>query len=289
MKKCILISSLVVSVLLVSCNKSATENEFTSDGIRKPKPPKTVGPPRVLFIGNSHIEYFVSTPTLFKELCDANNKNINIQQLVTMGVSLDKVYYTNKTEANQNFSNIDKDGNYYDYVVLQESTPIALNKVDKFRANLNLIVEKIHKNSPDAAIYVYQNMSPLSYTNTEYDNYYKQLRKNTILTAAFIKNTGVLRVGDAVKDAYDGKNGYQYLKDDKDNLRYGKHVLHFINDGAFLQSVLLYSTIFNQTPIIPKKLILSTGTGDNDNMRKQEVNNVITNPKALEEIAFSNR
>ena len=152
MKKCILISSLVVSVLLVSCNKSTTENEFTSDGIRKPKPPKTVGPPRVLFIGNSHIEYFVSTPTLFKELCDANNKNINIQQLVTMGVSLDKVYYTNKTEANQNFSNIDKDGNYYDYVVLQESTPIALNEVDKFRANLNLIVEKIHKNSPDAAI-----------------------------------------------------------------------------------------------------------------------------------------
>ncbi len=289
MKKCILISSLVVSVLLVSCNKSTTENEFTTDGIRKPKPPKTAGPPRVLFIGNSHIEYFVSTPTLFKELCDANNKNINIQQLVTMGVSLDKVYYTNKTEANQNFSNIDKDGNYYDYVVLQESTPIALNKVDKFRANLNLIVEKVHKNSPDAAIYVYQNMSPLSYTNSEYNNYYKQLRKNTILTAAFIKNAGVLRVGDAVKDAYDGKNGYQYLKDDKDNLRYGKHVLHFINDGAFLQSVLLYSTIFNQTPIIPKKLILSTGTGDNDNMRKQEVNNVITNPKALEKIAFSNR
>lgn len=132
-------------------------------------------------------------------------------------------------------------------------------------------------------------MSPVSYTDSEYDNYYKQLRKNTILTAAFIKNAGVLRVGDAVKDAYDGKNGYQYLKDNKDNLRYGKHILHFINDGGFLQAVLLYSTIFNEKPILPKKLILSTGTGDNDNMRKQEVNNVITNPKALEEIAFSNR
>jgi hypothetical protein len=42
-------------------------------------------------------------------------------------------------------------------------------------------------------------------------------------------------------------------------------------------------------PIIPKKLILSTGTGDNDNMRKQEVTKAITNIKALKEIAFSNR
>ncbi|GAA4125033.1 hypothetical protein GCM10022250_10430 [Flavobacterium chungbukense] len=267
----------------------ASENEISFDGIRKPKPPKAIGPPRILFVGNSHIEYFVSTPTLFKELCDANNININVQQLVTMGVSLDKVYYTNKTEANQNFSNIDKDGNYYDYVVLQESTPIALKNVEKYRTNLKLFAEKIHQNSPDAAIYVYQNMSPLSYTNSQYDKYHKELRKNTILAAAFIKNAGVLRVGDAVKDAYDGKNGYQYLKNNKDNLRDGKHVLHFLNDGGFLQAVLLYSTVFNTTPIIPKKLILSTGTGDNDNMRKQAVHNAISNPKALEEIAFSNR
>lgn len=289
MKKCILFFNLIVSVLLASCNKSTTENEISSDVITKPKPPKAIGPPRILFIGNSHIEYFVSAPTLFQELCNTNNKNVNVQQLVTVGVSLDKVYYTNKTEANQNFSNIDKDGNYYDYVVLQESTPIALNDVEKYKSNLKLIAEKIHKNSPDAAIYVYENMCPLSYTNSEYENCYKQLRKNTIATAAFIKNAGVLRVGDAVKDAYDGKSGYQYLKNDKDNLRYGKHVLHFLNDGGFLQAVLLYSTIFNETPIIPKKLILSTGTGDNDNMRKQEVKNVISNPKALEEIAFSNR
>lgn len=289
MKNSILIFSFLISNLFISCNNSSKENEITSDGIRKPKPPKAQGPPRVLFIGNSQIEYFVSAPTLFQELCNANNRNVNVQQLVTMGVSLDKVYYTNKTEANQNFSNIDKDGNYYDYVVLQEATPIVLTNAEKYRSNLKLIVEKIHKNSPNAAIYVYQNMSPVSYTDSEYDNYYKQLRKNTILTAAFIKNAGVLRVGDAVKDAYDGKNGYQYLKNDKDNLCYGKHVLHFLNDGGFLQAVLLYSTIFNEKPILPKKLILSTGTGDNDNMRKQEVNNVITNPKALEEIAFSNR
>ena len=276
MKKYVLIFSFIVSILLLSCNKFGTEDGITSDGISNPIPPKAIGPPRILFIGNSHMEYFLSAPTLFQELCNANNKNINVQQLVTMGVSLDKVYDTNKTEANQIFSNIDKDGNYYDYVVLQESTPIALTNLEKYRSNLKLIVEKIHKNSPNVAIYVYQNMSPLPYTNSEYNDYYKELQKNAILAVAFIKNAGLLRVGDAVKDAYDGKCGYKYLKNNKDNLRYGNNILHFINDGGFLQSVLLYSTIFDKKPIIPKKLILSTGTGDNDNMRKQEVSKVIT-------------
>ncbi|KAF2339059.1 MAG: hypothetical protein REI96_12375 [Flavobacterium nitrogenifigens] len=289
MKKHILFLSVIVSTLITSCHNSASENLMTSDGIRKPKPPKAIGPPRILFIGNSHTEYYVSAPTLFQELCNANNQNVNIQQLVTMGVPLDKVYFTNKTEANQNFSNIDKDGNYYDYVIIQESTPIALTNLSKYRDNLKLFAQKIHKNSPDAAIYVYQNMSPLSYINSEYYNYYKELRKNTILAAAFIKNAGLLRVGDAVKDAYEGKNGYKYLTNNKDNLRDGKSTLHFINDGGFLQAVLLYATIFDKKPIIPKKLILSTGTGDNDCMRKQEVSKTVTDPVALEEIAFSNR
>ena len=289
MKKYILILSIIVSILLISCNNFTSKSSITSDGISKPKAPKAVGPPRVLFVGNNQIEYFVSAPTLFQELCNANNKNVNIQQLITMGVSLDKVYYTNKTEANQNFSNIDKDGNYYDFVILQESPQIALTNLEKYRSNLKLIAEKIHKNSPDAAIYVYQNVTPLPYTDSDYNDYYKELHKNTVLATAFIKNAGVLKIGDAVKDAYSGKNGYNYLKNSTDNLCYVQNTSHFLNDGGFLQAVLLYATIFEKKPIIPKKLILSTGTGDNDNMRKQEVSKAISDPVALEEIAFSNR
>ncbi|MET3026800.1 hypothetical protein ABXT06_09000 [Flavobacterium sp. UW10123] len=289
MKKHTLILNVIVLTLIISCTNFKSDNSITIDGISKPKVPKAIGPPRILFMGNSQIEYFVSAPSLFQELCNANNQNINIQQLTTMGVGLDKVYFTNKTEANQNFSNIDKDGNYYDYVILQESIPIALGDIEKFRSNLRMIAEKIHKNSPEAAIYVYQNMTPLPYTDSKYNNYYQELRKNTVLATAFIKNAGVLKIGDAVKDAYSGKNGYNYLKNNTDNLCYGQKTTHFLNDGGFLQAVLLYSVIFDEKPIIPKKLILSTGTGDNDSMRKQEVSKAISDPIALEEIAFSNR
>jgi hypothetical protein len=279
-----------ILMLISGCNNSKTPESFIgAHNIPRPKAPKAVGPPRILFMGNSQLEYFVSTSTLFQELCNANQQHINVQQLVTMGVPLDKVYYTNKTEANQNFSNIDKDGNYYDYVVLQEATPIALNDPEKYKNNLKFIVEKIHTNSPDAAIYVYQAMSPVPYTDSNYNNYYNELRKNAMGAAAFLKNAGLLRIGDAVKDAYNGKSGYQYLKDNKDRLRFGRETLHFLNDGGFLQAVLLYTSIFDEKPIIPKKLILSTGTSDTDHMRKQEVYKAISNPKALEEIAFSNR
>lgn len=288
MKKYISILSIII--LTTACNNSNTsENSISYYGIPKPKAPKAVGPPRILFVGNSEIEYYVSLPSLFQELCNANNQNVNIQQLVTMGVPLDKVYNTNLTEANQNFSTRDKDGNYYDYVILQESNTVALSNIQKYRENIKLIVEKIHKNSPDAAIYIYQGMSPLPYNDSKYKDYYRELRNNAILAAAIIKNPGILRVGDAIKDAYEGKSGYRYLNGNKDNLRYGKNTLHVINDGAFLQAVLLYATIFNQKPIIPKKLPLSTGTSDNDNIRKQIVNTAISNPKALLEIGFNNR
>ena len=56
-----------------------------------------------------------------------------------------------------------------------------------------------------------------------------------------------------------------------------------------MQAVLLYATIFDQQPIIPTELTLSTGTGDNDEMEKQKISTAITNPSALEKIAFGNR
>ncbi|WP_337964798.1 hypothetical protein [uncultured Flavobacterium sp.] len=290
MKKQVLIFSIAV-ILFSSCNKQALTEDYSGleKNITHPKPPKTEGPPRILFIGNSQTEYFVSAPILFKEFCNANNQPVNVDQLITVGVSLQKVYETNKTEANQIFSNQDKDGNYFDYVIIQESTSIALSDIEEYKANVKMLVKKIHKNSPDVAIYIYQGISPLSYTDSNFIKSHTKLRKNAILIMSFIKNAGLLKIGDAVKDAYDGKNGYRYLVENKDNLRYGKHTLHLINDGGFLQANLLYATIFDKKPIIPKKLLLISGTRYYDSTRKQEVNHAISNPEALQEIAFDNK
>ncbi|WPO77220.1 hypothetical protein [Flavobacterium sp. KACC 22761] len=288
MKKQISLFALM-AVILSACNNKANDVIVNDDGIVKPKAPKAEGFKRILFMGNNLTEYYVSAPTLFQELCNANNQYMNVQQLVTMGVPLDKVYETNKTEANQNFSNRDKDGNYYDYVVLQESIPISLTNLEKYRSNLKMIVQKIHKNSPDAAIYIYQPAPPVGYTNSNYKDCYDELRRNSLLAMVFINNAGLLRVGDAINDAYEGKNNYNYLINNKDNLRNENNAFYFLNDGGFLQATLLYATIFNQKPIIPRKLLLTTGIEDTDCMRKQEVAKAITNSNALLEIAYSNR
>ena len=281
----------ITAIFFSSCNERfSTKNQITfGKNIPHPIPPKASGPPRILFIGNSQTEYFVSAPVLFEEFCRANNQQINVDQLITVGASLEEVFSTNKTEANQNFSNQDKDRNYYDYVIIQESTPIALSKIDNYKDNVKMIIEKIHKNSPNVAVYIYQGIPPVPYTDPKYTEYHNKMRRNAISVMNFIKNAGLLKVGDAVKDAYDGKNGYKYLMENKDNLRYGKHTLHLINDGGFMQAILLYATIFDKKPIIPKKLLLITGTGYFDSMRKQEVVKAISNPKALNEIAYDNR
>lgn len=286
MKKHILFLG-IAAILLSACNnKSNPENTLQTV---RPTAPKAEGTPRTLFIGNSHTEYFVSAPILFGEICKANNQEMNIDQLVTMGVSLDQIYADHKDEAENNFAKTDKDSNYYDYVIIQESTPVALAEPDKYAANVKMIVDKIRKNSPNVAIYIYEGMSPLPFTESEYKEYYDEMRKNAIAVAEATKNAGLVRVGDAINDAYNGKNNYKYLVENKDNLRFGENTLHLLNDGGFLQAVLLYATIFDKKPSIPKELTLSTGTGDNDEIKKQEVNKAISNPKALQEIAFSNR
>jgi hypothetical protein len=291
MKKHFLIFG-IAAILFSACNNKSTSTENstgTSEKMAHPKAPKAEGSPRILFIGNSHTEFFVSAPILFGEICKANNQPMNVDQLVTMGVSIDKIYDDHKTEAEQNFAKADKDGNYYDYVVIQESTPVALAELDKYQANVKMITDKIRKNSPDAAFYIYEGMSPLPITNSEYKDYFDEIRKNAITVVENTKNSGLLRVGDAVNDAYNGKNNYKYLVGNKDNLRYGENTLHLLNDGGYLQGALLFATIFDKKPIMPKQLTLCTGTGDNDDMKKQDVSKAISNPKALEEIAFSNR
>jgi hypothetical protein len=282
----------IVAILFSACNNKTTSTEnstATSEKMAHPKAPKAEGSPRILFIGNSHTEFFVSAPVLFGEICKANNQPMIIDQLVTMGVSVEKIYADHKKEAEQNFAKTDKDGNYYDYVVIQESTPVALAELDKYQANVKMITDKIRKNSPDAAFYIYEGMSPLPITDSEYKDYFDEIRKNAISVVESTKNSGLLRVGDAINDAYNGKNGYKYLVANKDNLRYGENTLHLLNDGGYLQGALLFATIFDKKPIMPKELTLCTGTGDNDDMKKQDVSKAISNPKALEEIAFSNR
>lgn len=291
MKKHILLFGIAV-ILFTSCkDKSATtENQTTkTETSERPKTPKAEGTPRILFIGNSHTEFFVSSPIIFGEICKANNQPMNIDQLVTMGVSIEKIYDDHVSEAEANFAKTDKDGNYYDYVILQESTPVALAELDKYKANVKMIVDKIHKNSPNVAIYIYEGMSPIPFTDSEYKEYYEEIRKNALEVVKSTKNSGLLKVGDAVNDAYNGKNNYKYLVSNKDNLRFGENTLHLLNDGGYMQGALLFATIFDKKPIMPKELTLSTGTGDNDDMKKQEVSKAISNPNALEEIAFSNR
>ena len=282
----------IAAMLFSACNNKSTSPEdstATAEKIAHPKAPKAEGSPRILFIGNSHTEFFVRAPILFGEICKANNQPMIIDQLVTMGVSIDKIYEDHKTEAEQNFAKTDKDGNYYDYVVIQESTPVALAELDKYQANVKMITDKIRKNSPDVAFYIYEGMSPMPITDSEYKDYYDEMRENAIAVVKTTKNAGLLRVGDAINDAYNGKADYMYLVKDEDNLRFGESTLHLLNDGGYLQGALLFATLFDKKPIMPKELTLSTGTGDNDDMKKQDVSKAISDPKALEEIAFSNR
>ena len=276
-----------VGLSLYSCIRSTERQQEVLENldVKKPVPPPNDGIVRVLFVGNSHTEYYVSLPYMFEALCIENGKNVEIDELVVMGASIDEILEESEDEAKELFSMTDEDGNYYDHVILQERSVVAVLELKQYKRNCKSVMERASINSPDAAVHVYELMSFVEYNDSDFNYYKNEALINSAEVANSLKNAGVLRIGSAIADAYDGIEGYEAFINGKDMLRYGENTLHLLNDGGFLSGVLLYQAIFDDLPQIPAQLPLSTGIGDNDDISMQDVNTAISNADALLKIA----
>lgn len=281
MKNFILCSLAIGVLFFTSCGSESKES------ISKPTPPKSEGPVRVLFVGNSHTEYYASFPKMLEALTKANNKQVEVFTLIEMGVSIDKILSANQDKADQLFAKTDADGNFLDYIILQESTPVAIEEEDEYKANCKTIHDLVVKNSPDVATYIYELAVPLDYTDSDYKEYQKILTQNAMSVVKSLPNAGKLPFAQAIKDAYEGKEGYSAEKDGKDVLRFTDNSHHMLNDAVFMNSIILYQYLFNETPQIPQQLPLGTGTGDDDKIVLMNVSEGVSNPSALEKIAAS--
>lgn len=281
MKNFILCSLAIGVLFFTSCGSESKES------ISKPTPPKSEGPVRVLFVGNSHTEYYASFPKMLEALTKANNKQVEVFTLIEMGVSIDKILSANQDKADQLFAKTDTDGNFLDYIILQESTPVAIEEEDEYKANCKAVHDLVVKNSPDVATYIYELAVPLDYTDSDYKEYQKILTQNAMSVVKSLPNAGKLPFAQAIKDAYEGKEGYSAEKDGKDVLRFTDNSHHMLNDAVFMNSIILYQYLFNETPQIPQQLPLGTGTGDDDKIVLMNVSEGVSNPSALEKIAAS--
>lgn len=293
MKK-ILLSSLFAITMLVSCDKKNETGTTTNDSsstpketVAKPTPPKAEGAVRVLFVGNSHTEYFVSYPKMLEALCKENGKNIEVLTLVEMGVGIDEVLSANKSKADKMFAQTDADGNYIDYVIMQESTRVAIQDDAKFSSNTKMLHDLIVKNSPGVATYVYQLMIPDDVESSDFKEYQLLMNENINKIAKALPNSGVINFASVLTSAYEGNEGYVSKKDGADLLRFTDSSKHALNDAVFLNSIVLYQYLFGETPKIPLQLPLSTGTGDNDEIKLMDVSKGVSNPEALLKIATS--
>ena len=285
MKKNLLLMMLgLVCLSLFSCvgSNQKQQQALGNLDIKKPVPPQSNGVVRVMFVGNSHTKHHVSLPYLLESLCVENGKEIETDALIVLGASIDGIMEESKNEAEQLFSKTDNDGNYYDYIILQERSIVAVTQLEQYIKNCKSVVDKALINSPGTAVYVYELMSPVEYSEAEFKGYQKDALINAAEVAKSLNNAGVLRIGSAIANAYAGEEGYVPFVEEKDMLRYG---FHLINDGGFLCGVLMYQALFNEFPRIPGQLPLCTGTGDDDVINMLDVNTTISNKDALLKIA----
>jgi hypothetical protein len=290
----------LLSVTLFSCGNSSSspdagtgekDHKDAPTASAKPKAPAAEGARRVLFIGNSHTDYYVSLPKMFSEVCTFNKQDMKVDELVEMGISLKEIYNQDKTKADAMFANKDNDGNYYDYVVIQEKTPVALQGLEEYKTSVKMLADKVHANSPGAVILVYEVMSPVDYQESasDFKDYYKEMHNNAKAVVSNTPNATLYQLGSAVRDAYTGAHGYEYNTGGKDKLRYGQQTLHMLNDAGYLATALLYTTVFDQKPAMPETLTLSAGTGDSDGQKSMPVSGNISNAQALLDIAADNK
>ena len=262
-----------------------------AQALPRPQAPAATGPPRILFVGNSHTEYYASIPQLLRELCAFNHVPLREDKLVEMGIALNEIYATDQARAETLLAQADPDGNYYDYVVLQEKTPVAVDSAARYYADVRLWTTKLRSHSPGAAVLIYQLVAYENYPadSAAFRQSHDSTRAHALAAVRQTPNSGLYRVGDAVRAAYQGQHGYQFRQGPQDLLRYGESAestLHLRNDGAFLAAVLLYETLFGRRPQLPAQLTLSTGPGEEDQPAALPVRTAISNPDALAATAW---
>lgn len=293
-------------LLFVSCKNNADQQAQSSDGTvsqtskssassakgkrANVKAPKAEGKKRVLFVGNSHTEYYVNITDIFQSLCKENGKDFEIERFIEMGASMDEVYSSQKSKIIQKLSKADDDGNYFDYVLLQEKTGVTIEELDTYKENVKTFVEEIHKKSPGTVVLLYELMNPFHYKNekSDFDYFLPIMKENALDVRDATPNCQLLRIGTAVKEAYEGKHGYKAFKGDEDLLRHGNNTLHMLNDAGFLASVLLYETILKEEPKIPTQLPFSDGINAAGSISLQAVDKAVSNKEALMKISRDN-
>lgn len=293
MRKTFLLCSLLSIFLFSACSSGnkKTSNDSANSTEKKDElkavAPKSEGTVRVLMVGNSHTEYFASFPQMLEALCKENGKDVEVLTLLEMGVSMDQILSANKSKADQIFANKDADGNYLDYLILQESTPVAYQEEVNYMNNSRTIHDLAIANSPGVATYMYQLTFPEDVTSSDFKEDQKVLADNAVKVAKSLSNTAVLPFSEVLVAAYAGKEGYSATKDGKDLLRHTDNSRHMLNDAVFMNTIVLYEKMFGETPKIPAQLPLSSGVGDNDEIVMMNVSDGISNPDALIKIASS--
>ena len=281
------------ALLLAACGDGASPAGATAAAeppLPQPQAPAATGTPRILFVGNSHTAYYASIPDQFQELCEFNKVPMDGAVLVEMGISLHAIYVADHEGAEELFAKTEADGNYFDYVVLQEQTPVVADSAARYAADLKLWTDKLRQHSPGAAVYVYQLASydPYPTDSAAFEADHVAMRQHTLAALGQLANAGLYRVGDAVRAAYQGRAGYHYRVAGQDALRYGENTQHLLNDGVFMASVLLYETLFNKKPKLPAELTFSTGPGADDNGQQalQPIGTAVSDTVALGKIAW---
>lgn len=296
-----LLLACAVAATLTSCRNAGTETPESKPEEKgtaaaapsKPvKAPEATGPRRILFVGNSHTSYYVNLPEMFGNLCQFNHNDFKEEEVVEMGISLEEIYSGYKKEVAAASARTDADGNYYDYIVLQEKTPVAAGELEAYKASVKKFMADLHKNSPGAVLLVYEVMSPADYDKetNDYEHWAGEMKKNATAVVNDNDNSKLFRLAEAITAAYKGDNSYSHTEAGKDRLRLGEGTLHMLNDGGFLAATLLYATIFDKAPAIPEQMSFSTGAdaeGIPNGQKEQPVKTAVSNPDALLKIAMA--
>lgn len=174
---------------------------------------------RILFIGNSHT-YFNDMPHIFKQICQENNKDMEVTMLARGYKGLDYHVKEPQTRFNILYGN-------YDYIILQHLQS-GFNK-DILNNSVGELLKWINMSGAEAILYMTWSMKEEREKQNELSEGYREVGKKLKIKVA--------PVGEIWWKFYDRyPNEVLYFKDDK----------HASPLGSTLAAYVIYNTIFEK-------------------------------------------
>ncbi len=191
----------------------------------------------ILFIGNSHT-YVNNLPEIFKNIAKSAGIEVNVAAVTNGGWSLER--HASIDDVYGSATDAVLKGRKFDFVVLQEQSTRPAAEPEKFRAAVEILLEKIKENGASPFLYCTWGHKTGSAALEKYGWTTESMTEKVAESFDVVGNAFGIPVAHVGKAFFDVSTNHGEIE------LYAPDCLHASKYGSFLAALAIFAKIFNR-------------------------------------------